>query len=236
MALLFSIGSLLVYISKVSGDGMGLGIANPGSPHNFTDDLGHAELPAAGGWNFREEICRVCHVPHDHDRATDYGANGLLWNHQVSNATYVMYSSSTLNGTIASSPTGIAKMCLGCHDGTVGIDVFDSHTTATLFIADYEADHQVPGALFAGNLNRTHPISITYDEAADKNLRPKSTPMGTSGTIADVLEGGTTVQCHSCHDVHDQAGEAVPDTHLLRVSQKASQGQASGLCLTCHIK
>ncbi|MFQ5608173.1 MAG: hypothetical protein ACE5GA_09525, partial [Candidatus Zixiibacteriota bacterium] len=58
-------------------------------------------------------------------------------------------------------------------------------------------------------------------------------PMGTSGTINEVLENGK-VQCSSCHDVHDN--EAVGATHLLRVSQKASMGQASGLCLTCHNK
>jgi len=60
--------------------------------------------------------------------------------------------------------------------------------------------------------------------------------MGGSGTIADVLEGGV-LQCSSCHDVHDQPGESIPGTHLLRVAQTAAQGGTpSGLCLTCHIK
>ena len=42
--------------------------------------------------------------------------------------------------------------------------------------------------------------------------------------------------CLGCHDVHDQPGESVPSTKLLRVSDKASLGTPGGLCPTCHIK
>ncbi len=216
-------------------DGLGTGIATVGSPHNFTDDLGVSELPGSGGWNAREEICRVCHMPHDHDRAQQYGLDGLLWNHAVSDAPWAMYDSSTMDGAVSAAPTGIAKMCLGCHDGTVAIDTFDRYAGGTVFIDDYNSGFQVPGASY-GTLEQTHPISVVYDEVADPNLHDKTDPMGASGSIEDVLEGGTMLQCHSCHDVHDQPGESVPGTHLLRVSQKASQGAPSGLCLTCHIK
>jgi hypothetical protein len=231
---ILAIGFALMFGTPASAQ-LGTGIATPGSAHNFTDDIGAPELPGAGGWNGREEICRVCHVPHDHNRATAYGDNGLLWNHAVSSATYTMYDSPTLDGTIAQDPTGFSKMCLGCHDGTVGIDTFDKYAGGTVFIGDYNSDYQTPGANFAGNLQNTHPISVVYDENLDSGLQPKTAPMGGSGTIEDVLEGGV-LQCSSCHDVHDQPGESVPGTHLLRVSQKASQGPASGLCLTCHIK
>ncbi len=218
--------------------GNGQGIAAFGSPHNFADDddPAHPELPASGGWNQREEICRVCHVPHDHANAAHYGDVGLLWNHALSSATYTMYSSGTLDGAIASQPTGYSKMCLGCHDGTVGIDTFDKYAGGTVFIQDFDADWQIPSADYAGDLGKTHPISIEYDETADPNLQPKTATMGGSGTIADVLEGGTILQCSSCHDVHDQPGESVPGTHLLRVGQTAATGTPSGLCLTCHIK
>ncbi|NQU47323.1 MAG: cytochrome C [Planctomycetes bacterium] len=216
--------------------GMGNGIATPGSPHNFVDNIGHAELPALGGWNFREELCRVCHVPHDHDRATLYGTNGLLWNHQVSTATYVMYSSATLDGATASQPTGFSKMCLGCHDGTVAIDTFDKYAGGTVFMEDYNLNFIVPGNSFAGDLTSTHPISIVYDENLDPNLHAKTDPMGGSGSIEDVLEGGSVLQCSTCHDVHDQPGEAVAGTALLRAPMSVFHGQPSGLCLTCHIK
>ena len=98
---------------------------------------------------------------------------------------------------------------------------------------DINSGFIMPGFIDGTNLDLrgTHPLSITYDPAADPNLNPVATAMGTSGTIADVLDNGK-VQCSSCHDVHDQ--ETVAGTHLLRVAQTGAR--ASGLCLTCHIK
>lgn len=224
----------------VYADGQGLGLTQAGSPHNFADDVGAGEI-GGGGWNGREEICRVCHVPHDHDRAEHYGDVGLLWNHALSSATYTMYTSVTLDGAIDPQPTGFSKMCLGCHDGTVGVDTFDKFAGGAVFISDYNAGFQVPGGVNyqpggVPNLQSTHPISVEYNEVLDPGLHDKTDLMGGSGTIEDVLQGGK-VQCSSCHDVHDQPGESVPGTHLLRVAQTvADGGTASGLCLTCHIK
>lgn len=224
-------------------NGSGAGIV--GSPHDFTDDV-VAGVATPGfevgltGWNGREEICRVCHVPHDHGRATQYYLNGLLWNHAVSTAAYTMYDnawSSSIDGAQSAQPDGTAKLCLGCHDGTVGIDVFDKYAApGTITIADYDGGFEVPRFLDGTNqdLRGTHPLSITYDNVADPGLKnPASTAMGLSGVINDVLDNGK-VQCSSCHDVHDQ--EAVAGTHLLRVGNNLATGSASGLCLTCHIK
>lgn len=214
-------------------NGAGAGIVN--SPHDFS----------AATWNFRGEICRVCHVPHDHNRASQLYLNGLLWNHQVSAETYTMYNqawSSSIDGAQSAQPDGVAKLCLGCHDGTVAIDQFDKNFDGVFqplgpTIADFAAGDFLVGGFLDGtnvDLRGTHPLSITYDPTADGNLQPTTTTMGSSGTIADVLDNGK-VQCSSCHDVHDQ--ESVAATHLLRVAQTVAQGgSASGLCLTCHVK
>ncbi len=213
-------------LTPAHASGSGAGIV--GSPHDFSD-ITNPE----NAWNTREEICRTCHVPHDHQRAI-YPA-GLLWNHEVTSQTFTPYT--FMDGTQAGQPDGVSKLCLGCHDGTVGIDEWDGKNigAGTVFIGDYDAGAMVPGANNAGSLARTHPLSIPYNyDPADGDLNdPATTPMGTSGVIADVLPNGK-VQCSSCHDVHDQ--ESVANTHLLRVAQKASMGSASGLCLTCHNK
>lgn len=222
--------------AEAQRSGGGLGLGAPGSPHNFVDNIGEAELPGVGGWNAREELCRVCHVPHDHDRATRYGDVGVLWNHALSSATYTMYTSATIDGTTEPQPTGYSKMCLGCHDGTVAIDSFDKYAGGSFFIDDYNPNFLVPGSNFSGDLGHTHPISIVYDPSLDPNLHPKTNAMGGSGTIEDVLENGELVQCTTCHDVHDQPGESMPGTNLLRVTQHGGSGAPSGLCLTCHIK
>ena len=245
VASLFATAGLLL-AGSVWADGKGLGIK--GSPHDFTDNYSDEANPVAatetgtGGWNDnRQEICRVCHVPHDHQKAAKFYENGLLWNHQVSSASYTMYNaawSSTLKGAQSAQPDGTAKLCLGCHDGTVALDAFDGKLTGTVgneiqnIYGNALASFMVPGSKSSGDLRGTHPLSIKYDTTADTQLQPTTTAMGTSGTIADVLDNGK-VQCSSCHDVHDQ--ESVAGTHLLRVAQKGGAAP-SGLCLTCHIK
>lgn len=224
--LLYATAALALLVAPaVLANGSGNGIV--GSPHDFSSEA----------WNFRAELCRVCHVPHDHGR--DTGLVGLLWNHALPNHAYTMYSSDTLDGAIDAEPTGVSKMCLGCHDGTVALDEFDKNigTPGTVFIQDDHPGFRIPNVPGAEgtDLRATHPLSIVYDENTDSGLNPQTDPMGTSGTIADVLQGGK-VQCSSCHDVHDSS-EAVPNTHLLRVAQTTSQGgDPSGLCLTCHNK
>ncbi|MEK6776773.1 MAG: cytochrome C [bacterium] len=232
IAMLYTVVMTIGLTASVSfANGAGAGITN--SPHDFS----------AEAWNHRAEICRVCHVPHDHGRNDAIGSEGLLWNHQLSSATYLMYAEDShinfIDGAADYEPTGVSKLCLGCHDGTVAIDEFDNKvgTPQTTFIDDYDTGFMIPGIADVGsdkNLSNTHPISIVYDPAADTNLKPTTASMGLSGTIADVLDGGK-VQCSSCHDVHDQ--ESVALTHLLRVAQTVAQGgTASGLCLSCHIK
>ena len=145
--LLLGMAGLLVG-GSVWANGKGLGIA--GSPHDFTDGFS-AEI--TGGvsdetWNNRNEICRVCHVPHDHQKATQSYMNGLLWNHGVSAAVYTMYDaswSSTLNGAQSAQPDGTAKLCLGCHDGTVALDTFDKYAGGGWFMADQNPNFTIPG-------------------------------------------------------------------------------------------
>jgi len=235
---------LLALPSLAVANGSASGIA--GSPHDFTDGV----VPAGStvdesAWNFRGEICRVCHVPHDHNRNEALFTDGLLWDHQVSSETYEMYAESFpsfIDGAADTEPSGVSKLCLGCHDGTVGLDQYDNQTAGppvAPFIGDYDGGFQVPGAGIANvgtdkNLRGTHPLSIVYDDVADPGLHnAATTPMGSSGNIEDVLWNGK-VECSSCHDVHDSIGEAVASTHLLRVLNNDTN--PSGLCLTCHDK
>ncbi|MDH3792830.1 MAG: hypothetical protein OEU56_03645 [Rhodospirillales bacterium] len=225
------VGAGLVMLAG-SGPAMAVGQGDGivGSPHDFKAEI----------WNFRGEICRVCHVPHDHALATQYYLNGLLWNRGVSAATYTMYNnawSSSIDNVQSPQPDGISKLCLSCHDGTVAIDQFDTQVGGNIFMGPEYGDNRVISIFRDGSnidLRGTHPLSIVYDDTVDTGLRPDTTTMGTSGSIADVLDF-QKVQCSSCHDVHDE--ESVPGTNLLRVANTAAAGgEASGLCLTCHNK
>jgi hypothetical protein len=244
---------LIVAMTMAVGLGV-IGMAHSagiaGSAHDFTDNIKGTQGGVGGvafdeSWNGRKEICRVCHVPHDHGRVAQNYQNGLLWNHAVSSATYTMYDknwSSTISGTQSAQPDGTAKLCLGCHDGTVAIDTFDKYAGGAIKFDDVSYDSGYNMASFTEgatqDLRGTHPISIEIPagEAGDgKNFNDPTVAAWFSGdTVASTLNNNK-VQCSTCHDVHNQ--ESVPNTHLLRAAQTVAQGgTASGLCLTCHIK
>lgn len=181
-----------------------------------------------------DEICVICHTPHN---ALDPTANGLsyapLWNHEVGSTVYTLYSSSTLDHT-PGQPDGSTKLCLSCHDGSVAVDNYGGTTTGTVMVDDAMFDG-APGTSvgaardFGTSLDNDHPISFTYDAVAlaDDEIFASTTATPIGGTIASVMLVDGKVQCSSCHDVHDAAGNA----HLLLITNVGSQ-----LCLTCHDK
>jgi hypothetical protein len=215
LLVLLSVLALVAGFSGVATAGI------QGSAHDF------AGFPFAGG-----QICLPCHTPHNAESDA-----APLWNHELSVASYNLYSSPSMNATVG-QPTGASKLCLSCHDGTVAVDSFGGQT-GTIFISAFGADVDL-----TTDLSNDHPISFTYDAAlatADPGLfDPTATTVtigsGTfsrTGTISEVmLEGGTELQCQSCHSVHNDfvAGTAISDA-LLKITIGGSD-----LCLACHNK
>jgi predicted CXXCH cytochrome family protein len=171
----------------------------------------------------------VCHTPHN---ALDELA-APLWNHEVTGvSTYTLYDSTTLDATI-NPPSGVSKLCLSCHDGTVAVDNYGGEAAGTVFMG---AGALSDTAAFGSDLSNDHPISFTYNDAlatTDGGLAtPTTDPSGITGgtTIdADLLFAGS-LECASCHDVHDAAAAGVGG-HLL-----VKPNTDSDLCLTCHEK
>ena len=229
--------------------GSGLGIRH--SVHDFTDNNGAPENNDgfANAWNNkRKEICRVCHVPHDHG-AVRYGNQGILWNHQTTTKTnWQMYASdptmlSWIDGTVEASPSGTSKLCLGCHDGVSAINQYDGKTPSdagygngAVFYMDTYAAGFVIGDTSA-SLTNNPPLSVTYAYGTDPQLKdPSTATMANGDTVASLLDNDR-IECATCHDVHDR--EAVPLTHLLRQSTAGADvtgAGASALCLVCHDK
>ena len=175
-----------------------------GSAHDFSSQ----------GWS-GGQICEPCHTPHNASTA------GPLWNHAVSAASYTLYASGTMDAGPA-QPAGVSLLCLSCHDGTVALDSFGGATGTNTITGS---------ALVGTDLSNDHPISFAYDStlaSSDGELHDPSTASTTlGGTIdADLLFSGQ-LECASCHDVHDAAGNAF----LLKIDNAGS-----ALCLTCHAK
>ncbi len=179
-----------------------------GSDHDFSTE----------SWNNTNNICEVCHTPHNAVAV----AGAPLWNHQTTTTNFTLYTSGTMDATTG-QPAASSKLCLSCHDGTVAVDNFGGKTNGTEFVNGSK--------LIGTDLSNDHPISFTYDAAlatSDGGLYdPSTATTSLGGTIAQDLLISNQVQCASCHDVHDAAG----NNHLLRINNSAS-----ALCLTCHDK
>ena len=193
------------------------------SKHDFS-----ATGPNATYKGTTTQVCVYCHAPHN------TGAT-LLWNRAANAATYTLYNStvsSTMNATTG-QPGAVSKLCLSCHDGTVAIDSFGGATGTKL----------VTGTPNLGSdLSNDHPIGFAYNAAlvtADPGLRAVSTAAtigaGNLGTIESKMlfgaAGAATVECASCHDVHNSTSGTQVEAKLLKITTVGS-----ALCTTCHIK
>ena len=167
-------------------------------------------------------ICIVCHTPHDSDPTV--AAEAPLWHHALTQETFTLYSSTSLQGTVSATLNTRSVLCLSCHDGVTALDSFGGTTGNTVMTGD---------AVLDTDLSNDHPVSITYTATTAANdgalSDPTTTTVPISGTTIQqyMLSGGDSVECSSCHDVHNGTGFGA----LLKVDNTGSQ-----LCLTCHRK
>jgi len=216
-----SLASAVVLLTASQGATAAIG-SIVGSKHDFSSGGPNATYKSAN----QTQVCVYCHAPHN---TSTTSGNSLLWNRANSTATsYTLYASPTLNATLG-APTGISKLCLSCHDGTIAIDSFGGATGNV---------NAGGGALLGTDLSNDHPISFTYDAAlvtADPGIKAITTAVSigsnTATTIAGLLDSNGQMQCSSCHDVHNTAAKTAVESKLLKISNSGS-----GLCVACHVK
>lgn len=156
------------------------------------------------------EVCIFCHTPHN---AT---SQAPLWNRYDSGQNYIPYTSTTLKATVG-QPTGAAKLCLSCHDGTVAIGMVRSRAQTIQFTQPVGQ-----GENLGTDLSDDHPVSFRYDSSLAFSDSELKDPSLLTGQIR--LDRDSQLQCTSCHDPHkDQFG------NFLRVD--AIRGN---LCVACH--
>jgi predicted CXXCH cytochrome family protein len=202
---------LLLTVVMVLVAGMAYGATVVGTPH---------DLRSAAGLTTSAEVCVFCHTPHG---ASTQSGNVALWNHATSGATYTLYSNpTTIKGTVA-PPGGVTKACLSCHDGTVAANQLQGGLLGTTAV-------NVSGAALIGtNLQTHHPVSITYRNDLNTGLKaPQTGALPVGNTSLPLFGSGTlSVECASCHAVHDNTTA----TPFLRAANTGSQ-----LCTACHLR
>ena len=200
-------------------------------------------------WNTTGEICVVCHAPHNTVETSEQGGTGQLgplWNRTLSAVNnYSLYTSTGRAGsfleasTVGSQspdPSGVSKLCLSCHDGTIAIDSFgraadgSTNTAGGTTIDAINVNYNIgEGTGLNGNLSNDHPVAFTFP-ITDVEIYGFGGGFVNAGPNPDVLPlfGTSTdqMECATCHDVHGTGNDK-----LLRVDNNGS-----GLCLSCHIK
>ncbi len=202
---------LILTVALLMITGVAYGATIVGSAH---------DLRGVGGGT-TTQVCVFCHTPHNASAAIPV----VLWNHAPTTATYTIYASATLKGTV-SQPSGVSKACLSCHDGSIAVN---SLVNAPADGTAGTASLMTGAARLGTNLQAHHPVSVTYRADLNNTLR--------TVTGSNVVNGGVTlplfgtaapfaVECGSCHNVHDPV-----NTPFLRVNNTGSQ-----MCIACHIK
>jgi predicted CXXCH cytochrome family protein len=159
------------------------------------------------------EVCVFCHTPHNSKPA------GPLWNRNNSGATYVLYSSSTLQA-VPGQPDGSSVLCLSCHDGTIALGDVVSRTSSISFSGGVTR-MPVGKSSLTTDLSDDHPVSFIYSSALSLSDGQLKDPSAVSYPVT--LEKGK-VQCTSCHDPHKN----IYSDFLV------ASTQFSGLCFKCH--
>jgi predicted CXXCH cytochrome family protein len=178
------------------------------SKHNLA--LGGSAKIQAGS---ESDMCHFCHTPHGG------GGEKALWNHALSTAAYIPYTSSTLKAKVG-QPTGDSKLCLSCHDGTVALGMTHSQPKTALS-PSLRAPMAKSRAVLGTDLSDDHPVSFPYDSALAAGAQLRSPALLRDRVRLDV---NGQVQCTSCHDPHSNE-----NGKFLVVNN-----YASALCLTCH--
>lgn len=248
-----------------------------GTKHNLSAVQDGASTPSGGRVPARTvkassetQVCVFCHTPHDAEAiifGSGVNAQGApLWNRKLSaQTTYMTYNSSSMDASdteLNAGPGGSSKLCLSCHDGTMGIDkvnVLNGAKNVTIPMAGSSSPVRMPGDATTGftrnigtDLTADHPISFTYDATLATNDGELRAP---DGVIVGTRSPGMTapklplekgqVQCSTCHDPHlrDKAvgnGNAkFLRMNRFQVSQPAGADfdtKNDIVCLACHDK
>ncbi|MGD0586526.1 MAG: cytochrome c3 family protein, partial [Oryzomonas sp.] len=219
------------------------------SPHNLSVGGGLGKH----GLAFDEvRVCVFCHTPHNAQPATSVSAP--LWNHALTpNAQqYSMYDSDFFSQNVSqipSGPTGASRVCLGCHDGSIALNLYGGKvisvgsglTAPTLMPSD---SNPANNSNLTTNLSTSHPISFPY--TADLAARAQLVPPAALPPVIK-LDNNGNLQCTSCHNPHDDefgnflvmdnspAGSPLCSScHVLSGWDSTSPHYAGNGCMNCH--
>lgn len=217
---------------------MAVTAAGAASIKNTKHDLSLGSTGATFKATNTDQICVFCHTPHNSLQDIP------LWNRTNPTASnFTLYSSSSMNNTPVKTgftADSISLFCMSCHDGATGLgsDVHNDPNGVGIDMAGGN-DLLTGDANLQNDLSNDHPVNFLVTATGvsnDGNLGTLDTgsnpPNMKTGDVINGLplfksaRGATTLECGSCHKVHDNT-----DAPFLRTTMAGSK-----LCLGCHKK
>ena len=196
--------------------------------------------PAAATFYSTDEsqICVFCHTPHNASPSVP------LWNNLSTTQNFTMYSSATIEYSPTAyagglPPGSISRLCLSCHEGTVGMNslVNPGSTGANPTMWGFDRfvmlgiDTKGKGGFIGDDLTNMHPVGIDYEavQSADDDIYATPTNAELKLFPGSGLE--MYLECPTCHDPHVDSSVDLDYEPFLRIPNTSSN-----MCLSCHDK
>lgn len=206
------------------------------TPHNLTRPASNTDPDMIGRIRDYGDVCVYCHTPHG-GPAWVGAPRAPLWNRPRPTAAYRMPEFNAMRMDQDAAPSDRSRMCLSCHDGTVGLDQVTNRPTT--YTGPGPANHRIDecedchsggspaggldweGVWFQPDLRNQHPFSVLYDPSRRPGqFRPAA---GNAVGGLPLYEG--KVECATCHQPHSEQFK-----FFLRQSNVGN-----ALCLVCHV-
>ncbi|MBI1194802.1 MAG: hypothetical protein GC138_03005 [Gammaproteobacteria bacterium] len=213
--------------------------------HNFSSTVVPSDVTRTASASRESQICAFCHTPHGGNSAPKVP----IWNRKLSGATYIPYSSGSLDATDLGQPGGKSKLCLSCHDGTIAlgsVNVLNRVQNAQIPFSG--TSDSPPGTIPEGlgaltgftrrlgvDLSNDHPISFTFDDSQaqrDGELYHPSQVTHLQERNQQKNPGqfaypqghflpleDNKVECITCHDPHIRSDVPGENIKFLRVNR-----------------
>lgn len=191
---------MLAQSHSISGSGHDLTVNGPGPVTATT----------------QPDVCIFCHASHGAQPAVP------LWNHQLSNLNYSLYTSSTYVQTNPPSISQRSKLCLSCHDGTIA----PGQTVANGLIVTQGSMKSVD-IIGAAGLGADHPFGFTMPAIDDGEIKLSLATAPPSTADPAVKLYNQTMECVTCHEPHDP-GRDIATQFMVRSNSNGA------LCSACH--
>jgi predicted CXXCH cytochrome family protein len=215
LALLYCLVGILPCFAQQMGAVQQMGSVQ-GSMHDLSVS-GTGDVKAT----METRVCVFCHATHLPSSA----GPGIkpLWNQQLSTvASYNQYSSTTYN-QITNTPSTHSKLCLSCHDGTVGIGQTYSNPGVPI---------SMQGSLTAlsnlgTDLSNDHPFGFNLPAVDDGEIRLSLaiSPPQTANPAVKLVDN--KIECITCHEPHTPNLDS-------SVQFLAVNNSTGALCTACH--